>query len=88
MWKRFSQRLCCPSCGDSVELVAFNVIACSLPEGHLSLAKEMGLLDDDFNQFVENGALLCRNCKFYYPVFRGLPILLSYATSVHEHFAL
>ena len=87
MWKRFSRQLHCPICGHQLNLVSFNVVTCPLEEAYLSSAKEMGFLDDDFNQYVEDGIVLCRNCKLYYPIFKGLPVLLTYATSIHERFA-
>jgi SAM-dependent methyltransferase/uncharacterized protein YbaR (Trm112 family) len=87
MWKRFHKRLCCPSCGSSLELAVFNALVCSLQEQHLSFAKEANLLDDDFNKYVKDGCLPCRTCNVYYPILNGLPVMLSYATSVHEQFA-
>lgn len=87
MWKRFHKTLCCPICGSSLELAVFNALVCSLQEEHLSLAKEANLLDDDFNKYVKDGCLLCRTCNVYYPILNGLPVMLSYATSVHEQFA-
>jgi SAM-dependent methyltransferase/uncharacterized protein YbaR (Trm112 family) len=87
MWKRFARRLCCPNCGNSLELAVFKVVSCPILKAHLVFAKETGLLDPEFNQYVQEGALLCQTCTRYYPIVKGLPVLLPYATSVHEQFA-
>jgi SAM-dependent methyltransferase/uncharacterized protein YbaR (Trm112 family) len=39
------------------------------------------------NEWVEAGVLCCRSCKVWYPIVRGVPVLLPYATQVHEAFA-
>ena len=37
--------------------------------------------------WVETGVLTCASCKAWYPVVRGVPVLLPYATQVHHQFA-
>jgi ubiquinone/menaquinone biosynthesis C-methylase UbiE/uncharacterized protein YbaR (Trm112 family) len=37
--------------------------------------------------WIESGALVCGPCKTWYPIVRGVPVLLPYATQVHETFA-
>jgi SAM-dependent methyltransferase/uncharacterized protein YbaR (Trm112 family) len=37
--------------------------------------------------WVETGALICKPCRSWYPIVRGVPVLLPYATQVHKAFA-
>src|SRR5262245_4868327 len=87
MWKRFHRTLHCPTCESDLELTLFESFACTLEKQYLSYAHEARLLDDDFDKYVNQGVLLCRPCNVYYPIFNGLPVLLSYSTAVHRRFA-
>lgn len=87
MWKRFHRTLRCPLCESPLELAVFKSAACSLKDQQLTLARKKGLVDGDFNQYVEEGALLCDHCKVWFPVSSGLPILLAYKTPLHQRFA-
>ena len=86
MWKRFAQTLRCPICEDNVELSIFTHSRLSLTDEHRALAERRGLLDDNFSCYVEGGVLACHTCAAWYPVLRGLPVLLPYTTSLHEEF--
>jgi ubiquinone/menaquinone biosynthesis C-methylase UbiE/uncharacterized protein YbaR (Trm112 family) len=46
-------------------------------------AFEAGADEDD----VREGALLCERCRIWYPVHRGVPILLDFPTPLHERLA-
>jgi SAM-dependent methyltransferase/uncharacterized protein YbaR (Trm112 family) len=87
MWKRFHKTLCCPLCRHSLELAVFDEAACSLDEKDIAHAKELRLFDDDFNRYVNDGVLLCSSCTTYFPIYNGLPVLLSYTTPLHKEFA-
>jgi SAM-dependent methyltransferase/uncharacterized protein YbaR (Trm112 family) len=39
------------------------------------------------NAWVESGLLSCTHCKTWYPLIRGVPVLLPYATPLHQEFA-
>jgi SAM-dependent methyltransferase/uncharacterized protein YbaR (Trm112 family) len=39
------------------------------------------------NAWVVSGTLLCGECKTWFPVTHGVPVLLPYATPAHEEFA-
>jgi SAM-dependent methyltransferase/uncharacterized protein YbaR (Trm112 family) len=87
MWKRFHKRLSCPACASKFDLKIFQSQVIQLEDKYLTLAREKKLLDDDFNQYVDYGVLLCRNCRHWVPISNGLPILLTYKTSLHARFA-
>jgi ubiquinone/menaquinone biosynthesis C-methylase UbiE/uncharacterized protein YbaR (Trm112 family) len=53
---------------------------------HQNKARERGLLNDEFAVFIDEGLLLCRPCSTWFPVTRGLPILLPYTTQLHKRF--
>lgn len=86
MWSRLVKRLCCPLCKGKLELAAFQEARVELSEEDKALAGAQGLFDSDFNRYVEAGLLLCHSCKMWFPVSRGLPVLLPYETSLHAEF--
>lgn len=86
MWKRFQQMLRCPQCGGRLALAAFAEHQASLDAHHTALARECGVLDASFATYVDAGALSCASCAVRYPIFDGLPVLLPYATALHEAF--
>jgi SAM-dependent methyltransferase/uncharacterized protein YbaR (Trm112 family) len=87
MWKRFARCLHCPLCKSALELSVVVETAAAVAPEHRALATARGLLDPDFGLDVEVGALLCRPCRHWFPVTRGLPVLLPYRTPLSEHFA-
>ena len=87
MWKRFSGWLRCPLCKGPLELSIEKASATGLSEEHQALAEQRDVLNDDFAVFVETAVLLCPSCRAWFPVVKGLPVLLPYATSAHLQFA-
>ena len=59
----------------------------SVSEADSALAAARGLLDEEFDRYIDDGALLCSNCSIYFPIFHGLPILIPYTTPAHCEFA-
>jgi len=53
---------------------------------HEALARELGIFDARFCQYVESGVLLCSACRAMFPIVDGLPILLCYTTPMHSLF--
>lgn len=86
MWARFVKRLCCPLCQSQFDLSVFQETRVAVSKEDVILAKRQGLLDSDFSRRIDAGLLLCHQCKTWFPVFRGLPVLLPYATPVHAEF--
>lgn len=87
MWKRFVKFMACPVCRGDLELTAFRELPVDISHDEASLAKKLGLLDAEFNQFVDSGLLVCHDCKMWFPVARGLPVLLPYALPLHNEFS-
>lgn len=86
MWKRFSELLRCPVCKGTLDLLPFNERRAGISDNDITLAEERGILNEDFAQFIEAGLLACSPCMTWFPIARGLPILLPYSTPVHKQF--
>jgi SAM-dependent methyltransferase/uncharacterized protein YbaR (Trm112 family) len=87
MWKRFHRMLRCSLCGNELELSVFKSAACQIQSNFLAVARDQGLSNSDFNQYVEEGVLVCKDCKLCFPISKGLPVLLVYKTAIHDRFA-
>jgi len=86
MWKRFSKTLRCPLCAGELDLSVFEERKVELSSEHVALAQERGLHGPEFATYVESGVLACDACQVNFPVYKGLPVLLPYTTSLHEEF--
>lgn len=77
MWTSSMEALACPCCKSDLELNSFDE-----QSGGQSLdnAEAKTLVGRDGDTWIETGALACNACKTVFPVFRGVPMLLSYAT--------
>jgi len=87
MWRRFVDRLRCPLCHEAMELLSFAENAVDVDAGAVALAKAMGVFNEHFNLQVNSGLIACHRCKKWYPIVRGLPVLLCFRTPVHQRFA-
>ena len=87
MWKRLMRFLVCPICKGEFALFAFDESTIVVKDKNAILLQEQ-LFDKGFGQFVESGLLICRNCKNWFPIVRGLPVLLPYTTPLHKQFAI
>ncbi|MBI1923522.1 methyltransferase domain-containing protein [Candidatus Poribacteria bacterium] len=87
MWERFANLLCCPICKGPMELQKFEETSVEISDEYINLAKMQGLFNRDFNQYVDAGLILCHRCKKWFPIIRGLPVLIPYTTPVHKQFA-
>jgi SAM-dependent methyltransferase/uncharacterized protein YbaR (Trm112 family) len=86
MWGRFVDFLCCPSCRGALDLAPFEQTSSVVTPEFEALARERGILDARFRQYIESGLLLCERCKAMFPVMDGLPILLCYTAPMHAQF--
>jgi ubiquinone/menaquinone biosynthesis C-methylase UbiE/uncharacterized protein YbaR (Trm112 family) len=86
MWKRFGSVLRCSLCSGALQLSVFEEQQSKLSANDLAVAKKRGLLDSDFATYVESGLLCCATCRVKFPIFKGLPVLLPYATDLHGEF--
>jgi SAM-dependent methyltransferase/uncharacterized protein YbaR (Trm112 family) len=86
MWERFSEDLNCPLCGGCLELNALDTFQAELDEHHFEKAEEWGISSSTLCSYVQSGLLLCFECRLWFPVLHGLPILLPYTTASHREF--
>lgn len=71
MNSRLQAMLCCPICGEDLELRAFETIFVEIQQ--LTVTK--------------NGTLTCKQCRTWYPVMDFIPVMLAFTTPVHGKFA-
>src|SRR5262249_16455165 len=84
MWIRLVKLLRCPMCKHELECSPFKRASIEISKETLIEAERRWLLGQDFNDFVDDGLLLCHHCKALFPILRGVPVLLSYMTEVHS----
>jgi ubiquinone/menaquinone biosynthesis C-methylase UbiE/uncharacterized protein YbaR (Trm112 family) len=87
MWNRFIQYLQCPQCAGPLDLHPFRESRENISEELLNLAQSRNISHEELSHWVDSGALQCHTCEVTFPVWHGLPILLPYTTSAHEHFS-
>ena len=86
MWKRFLDTLRCPCCQDSLELVIIEDHNITLKSEDYAKAEILGIQCNKLNEYVESGILLCANCRHWYPIMYGLPVLHPYKTLITYEF--
>jgi len=87
MWKRFAAMLRCPLCAGGLALAEFEAHAAAIDPAQRERAREHGFDGPEFAHWVESGLLTCAACALAYPIFKGVPVLLPYETSLHLAFA-
>ena len=87
MWSRIVDRLSCPACSQRLELAPLRESLESVSREHLALAAERGIPESSLKVWTEAGLLLCHSCATWFPIWRGLPVLLPYQTPSHREFA-
>jgi SAM-dependent methyltransferase/uncharacterized protein YbaR (Trm112 family) len=87
MWKRFAKLLRCAVCKGELNVLQLDECRVKISHENIGLAKKRGVLDEDFPQFIETGLLTCADCRTWYPIARGLPVLLPYVTPLHRQFS-
>jgi len=87
MWKRFADALRCPVSGDSFELVTFSEHDEAISDADVRAAEALGVtVDQTFRRRIDAGLLRAPRAGLMYPIARGLPVMLPYATAVHRQF--
>ena len=76
-------RLCCPICKGVISIQPFLE---EDPNGQIPTAGEKGQYKDG-ERIIKEGALLCTDCKVWYPVYSYIPVMLVFKTPFHERFA-
>lgn len=87
MWSRIVERLSCPVCSQRLELAPLRESLEPVSPVHLALAAERGIPESSLRVWIEAGLLLCHSCAVWFPIWRGLPVLLPYATRTHQEFS-
>ncbi len=87
MKQRLEQLLVCPLDRTALELVAWDVERRPLETAHRARAEAMGVAAESLETEVRSGVLVNRARGLAYPVFRGVPRMLTFATGVAREFA-
>lgn len=67
-------------------LHAFRHNRVDISESHKELGHAHGVSLEELGEFVEDGILVCDDDQTWYPVYKGLPVLLPYETPVTKEF--
>lgn len=86
MWTRFSEYLRCCICRKSLELFPIEMRQSILKREFLSQGEEFNISADRLCSSIDSGLLICHECKVWFPIIYGLPILLPYTTESHKEF--
>jgi SAM-dependent methyltransferase/uncharacterized protein YbaR (Trm112 family) len=87
MWKRFTEQLRCPVSGQPLQLVAFREHQVPTADQDAAIARKLAIpVDESFSTYVEHGILISE-AGWLYPITDGVPVLLPYATAIHDRFA-
>lgn len=86
MWKRIVDMLRCPSCQGKLDLIPLEEHTVRLHRKDFAKAETLGIYCNKLNEYVDTGLLLSVDCKHWYPILYGLPVLLPYETSITREF--
>ena len=86
MWKRFVHTLRCPCCYGELGLVSIKEQKVKLNYEDYQKGEKLGIASSKLDEYVESGMLLCSNCKYWFPILSGLPVLIPYETSIFQEF--
>jgi SAM-dependent methyltransferase/uncharacterized protein YbaR (Trm112 family) len=88
MNKRALDTIRCPICKGVLELAPFEEQKLQISPQDSQRMKQQGLDPKLFETVVKEGLLICRPCKTWYPIINYTPVLLDFATPVHESFSV
>lgn len=86
MWKRIVDILRCPCCQNHIELFPVEERRINLKTVDYEKGEALHIHPNNLDEYVESGMLFCSNCKNWYPILYGLPVLLSYETAITKQF--
>lgn len=90
MRRRLLRWLVCPSCQGDLNLLISESKRLSLDAAARAVLEASPVSvesADEIEVDVEKGALACDECGVYYPIYNGVPRMLTYPTKVAEVFA-
>jgi uncharacterized protein YbaR (Trm112 family) len=87
MKPRLMDLIVCPLDGRELELVEWESVPVVLSDDELRQITAIGLDPPAFSREIVTGALVNRRRRLFYPIYRGVPRLLTCATGVAREFA-
>lgn len=86
MRPRLLQWLVCPLCHHELTLVDAVSERCPLAEADYHVLEAIAPIEDpnDVESDIISGALACDTCRIYYPIYNGIPRMLTYPTRVAQ----
>ena len=86
MRPRLLQWLVCPLCHHELTLVDAVSERCPLAEADYHVLEATAPIKDpnDVESDIISGALACDTCRIYYPIYNGIPRMLTYPTRVAQ----
>lgn len=80
--------LVCPIYKNNLEILIWEYSNNEFSESDLERIHGLGLEPGLFEKEIKTGALINRNQKIYYPIYNGVPRLLTYECGVFEEFKI
>ncbi len=80
------KQLSCPADGGSLEMIVFDQEKRTLTEEQAAFIARSGNTSSDFETEIINGLLLNVRKKFFYPVFAGVPRMLTFQHPLLDQF--
>ena len=87
MKPRLAELLLCPIDRTPLELIAWETTTARLTSEHAGRAERLGIEPGSLELDVGTGVLVNRARCIYYPIYRGVPRLLTFPTAVGSEFA-
>jgi uncharacterized protein YbaR (Trm112 family)/SAM-dependent methyltransferase len=88
--------MCCPICRQDLELKVNESLYYPFREPEdkvqaifskkISTGIKEGTAENSIEEIILSGALTCGSCKVYYPIYKGVPRMLTYPTAVAAQF--
>src|ERR1700694_394546 len=81
MWEHVVSAVACPRCSGPLKSKVIHDERQSKSE---RVSHQTNLASTSDHRWIETGILCCNTCKCFYPIHRGVPILLRYKTGLAE----
>src|SRR5512132_4129653 len=88
MRRRLLKWIACPICTGTLELLVKEATSAVASQADYDVIEAIEKVEsvEQLEEDVLTGALTCGKCRLYYPVYRGIPRLLTYSTAVAKRF--